>query len=132
MKQQFFKTANYDNKILGNGEIGKDLNTGIVKVGDGVSKWEDLKPVENVYVIGIDDNAGWIYKSKSDIVSDITFNIIQIFEDTLAEHNIFIPDENREGDKDEACIYGKTYYDIEEKIKNIINNCLEVGETCLK
>ena len=122
MKQQFSKIGTYDNKILVNGEIGKDLNTGIVKVGDGISKWEDLKPVEEMYAVGINDTGNWIYKSKSDLISDITFDIIQVFENVLANHNIVIPDEDREGNEDEACIYGKTYYDIEEKIKNIINN----------
>ena len=50
----------------------------------------------------------------------IAIMIMDIFEDMLADKGIMIPDEEREGDEDEACIYGSTYYELEDKIAELI------------
>ena len=53
---------------------------------------------------------------------EMTIKILDKFEEILAENNIKIPDKGREGNEDEACIYGTTYYDLEDSILEILNN----------
>jgi len=51
----------------------------------------------------------------------IVYDIIDIFEEVLQENNMYIPDVDREGnEEEEACIYGYTYYMIEEKLKDLL------------
>ncbi len=61
-------------------------------------------------------------KRKMKQNKEITIEIINEFEDILAENNIKIPDKDRKGNEDEACIYGTTYYDLEDTILEILNN----------
>lgn len=51
---------------------------------------------------------------------DTAAAIIDLFEDILDENNITIPDEYRQGDPDEARIYGDTYYALENSIEIIL------------
>ena len=51
---------------------------------------------------------------------EIAIQILDLFEDLLADNGIYIPDDDREGDEDEACIYGTTYYDLEDDICDIL------------
>jgi hypothetical protein len=46
--------------------------------------------------------------------------ILDILENILAEHDIMIPDDAREGADEEACIYGETYYLLEDNIVDIV------------
>lgn len=50
----------------------------------------------------------------------IAIMILNIFEDMLAEKGIQIPDDCREGDEDEACIFGDTYYALEDEITSLL------------
>ena len=50
----------------------------------------------------------------------IAIMILDIFEGMLDEKGIVIPDEDREGDEDEACLYGSTYYDLEDQITELL------------
>lgn len=59
---------------------------------------------------------------NKDRLVDIASTIIDEFEQVLEKNNITIPDTEREGNEDEARIYGKTYYDLEDNIKNILYN----------
>ena len=43
-------------------------------------------------------------------------DIIDIFEELLDRLDITIPDKWREGEEDEARIFGDTYYELENKI----------------
>lgn len=43
-------------------------------------------------------------------------DIIDIFEELLDRLDITIPDQWREGEEDEARIFGDTYYELENKI----------------
>jgi hypothetical protein len=47
--------------------------------------------------------------------------ILGKFEELLHEHNIIIPDDNRMGDEDEACLYGAAYYALEDEITDLLN-----------
>lgn len=50
----------------------------------------------------------------------IAIMILDIFEGMLADKGIIIPDEDREGDEDEACLYGSTYYELEDAITELL------------
>ena len=50
----------------------------------------------------------------------IAIMILDIFEDMLEEKGIIIPDENREGKEGEACLYGSTYYELEDEITKLL------------
>ena len=47
---------------------------------------------------------------------DTADDIIDIFEDLLDSLDITLPDKWREGEEDEARIFGDTYYELENKI----------------
>ena len=47
--------------------------------------------------------------------------ILGKFENLLAQHNIMIPDAHRMGEDDEACIFGETYYALEDEIVDLLN-----------
>ena len=55
----------------------------------------------------------------------IAVMILDIFEDMLADKGIIIPDDEREGDEDEACIYGSTYYELEDAITELLCNYID-------
>lgn len=49
-------------------------------------------------------------------LTDTADDIIDIFEELLNRLDITIPDKWREGEEDEARIFGDTYYELENKI----------------
>lgn len=51
---------------------------------------------------------------------NVAIAILDIFEDMLSEKDIMIPDEDREGNEDECCLYGTTYYDLEDQIIEVL------------
>lgn len=51
---------------------------------------------------------------------ELAIKILSIFEDMLAEKDIYIPDECKEGEEDEGRLYGITYYDLEDKITELL------------
>lgn len=55
----------------------------------------------------------------------IAIMILDIFEDMLEEKGIMIPDEDREGAEDEACLYGSTYYELEDEIAKLLSNYID-------
>lgn len=59
---------------------------------------------------------------------ELAISIIEEFEDVLAEHNIKIPDEDRTGDEEEVSIYGTTYYSLEDKITEMIEEFIKDGK----
>lgn len=53
--------------------------------------------------------------------------IMNEVERFLVRRNIFIPDKNRTGEPDEACLFGDAYYELEDRIEN----CLKEPELTL-
>lgn len=53
-------------------------------------------------------------------VRDFAVKICGLFEELLDEHDITIPSEDREGEEDEARIYGDIYYDLEDDVTEIL------------
>ena len=51
---------------------------------------------------------------------ETAINILELFEDLLERNNITIPDRDREGNKEEARLYGLNYYELEDNITEII------------
>jgi len=42
--------------------------------------------------------------------------IVDKFDSLLERHNIVVPDEDRTGSEDEACLYGCTYYNLVDEV----------------
>ena len=55
-------------------------------------------------------------KLNEENLTDIANDIIDIFEELLDRLDITLPDKWREGEEDEARIFGDTYYELENKI----------------
>lgn len=54
--------------------------------------------------------------NANDKLADTADDIIDIFEELLNRLDITLPDKWREGEEDEARIFGDTYYELEAKI----------------
>jgi hypothetical protein len=52
---------------------------------------------------------------------ELAINILMEFEELLESHSISIPDVDREGGEDEARLYGRTYYALEDGITGLID-----------
>ena len=50
----------------------------------------------------------------------IAITILDLFENLLDKHGIYIPDDDRSGDEGEACLYGTTYGNLEDAICTIL------------
>lgn len=55
----------------------------------------------------------------------LAIDILAEFENLLDYHSISIPDEGRQGSDCEARLYGRTYYDLEDKITELIHAFIE-------
>ena len=67
-----------------------------------------------------------IIKTKKPVYTrEVARDIIEKFENLLEENNIYIPDEDREGDEDEAAIYGMTFAGLLEEVEDAIGELLE-------
>ena len=66
-------------------------------------------------------------KTKVDVISirDFAASICGVFEDVLAEHDIIIPDDCREGEEDEAALFGDAYYYTEDAVVEILTKFAE-------
>ncbi len=67
------------------------------------------------------DNAYSEQEPKTIKLREYSVDICELFEDLLEENDITIPDDEREGEPDEARLYGTTYADLEYKVLNILN-----------
>ncbi len=50
----------------------------------------------------------------------LAIKIIDKFEELLSKYDIKLPSNEREGNEEEACIYGTDYYELEEEITDIL------------
>lgn len=53
-------------------------------------------------------------------IRHVSADIVELFECILADADVMIPDVNREGDEDEAAIYGDTYSAFEDNVTDIL------------
>lgn len=65
-----------------------------------------------------------LIKEKEKYLKDeLVYSIIDEFENILEKHNIIIPSEDDDGTDDfRSNLYGSEYYELEDKIKNKIDN----------
>jgi hypothetical protein len=66
-------------------------------------------------------------KTKVDAISirECAAEICDVFEELLADHGILIPNDEREGEEDEACLFGDDYYWTEDSVVEILTKLLE-------
>lgn len=57
---------------------------------------------------------------EEDKARELAIDILDEFEELLDRHEIRIPSADREGRKEEACIYGSEYYELEDTITDIL------------
>ena len=50
----------------------------------------------------------------------VAIRILDIIEEMLENKGILIPHKDRTGDESEACLYGMTYADLENAIKELL------------
>ena len=70
------------------------------------------------------ENAYVEQEPKTIKLREYSVDICELFEDLLEEHDISIPDEDREGRPEEARLYGTTYADLEYDVLNILNELI--------
>ena len=61
-------------------------------------------------------NTNAVAKLNEEALTNTAADIIDIFEELLDELDITLPDKWREGEEDEARIFGDAYYELEDKI----------------
>ena len=52
---------------------------------------------------------------------EIAIKIIDTFEELLNKYAIKLPNEERQGNTEESCIYGSYYFELEDTIVEILN-----------
>ena len=57
----------------------------------------------------------------------LAISILDIFDDMLEEKGITIPDDDREGNEEEAPLYGCTYFDLEDKISTLLASYVDTN-----
>lgn len=56
---------------------------------------------------------------------EVACAIIDLYENLLASNGVMIPDANREGEPNEAAIFGDAYYRFEDEVRNILDKAVE-------
>lgn len=59
------------------------------------------------------------------IVDEYAYAICEVFEELLEEHDITIPDDDRQGLKNEARIYGATWGDLYDRVSGLLERMVE-------
>jgi len=57
---------------------------------------------------------------------ELASKIIEVFENLLEEKGIKIPSKDREGNEEEASIFGREYYRLEDEITSILKGSKEL------
>ena len=90
----------------------------------GLSMDEAIAIVENSNYsnsVNCYDNTYSDQEPKIIKLREYSVDICELFEDLLEDNDITIPDEEREGEPNEARLYGTTYADLEYRVLNILN-----------
>ena len=106
-----------------NSEPTYNLEIGGTKYS-GLSMDEAIAIVENSNYsnsVNCYDNTYSDQEPKTIKLREYSVDICELFEDLLEENDITIPDDEREGEPDEARLYGKTYSCLEYDVLNILN-----------
>ena len=60
-----------------------------------------------------------------DLFTETAADVMDVFENILAEHDIKLPSEDRQGEENEAMIFGETYYNMESEVEDLIYKCVK-------
>ncbi len=92
----------------------------------GLSMDEAVAIVENSNNCDLETGYAPAYAQEPKTIKlrEYSVEICELFEDLLEEHDISIPDEDREGEPDEARLYGTTYADLEYRVLDILNTLM--------
>jgi hypothetical protein len=71
-----------------------------------------------------DDDVG----DASHPLRELAIRILDEFEELLAEKNVMIQSDDREGREEEACLYGSEYYGLEDAIVDILMEQMGAGQ----
>lgn len=61
-------------------------------------------------------------KGNEVAVRDMATDIVEMIEDILDRYGIYVPDEDRNGDDGEACLYGMTHARLEDSISFMLSD----------
>ena len=114
----------YNTEQDSNAEPTYNLEIGDVRYS-GLSLEEAVAIVEDSSYSNSEEGYEYAYvarEHKTIKLREYSVDICELFEDLLEEHDISIPDEDREGRPEEARLYGTTYADLEYKVLNILND----------
>ena len=56
---------------------------------------------------------------------EVAAEVVRTFEELLSRKEIKIPSRDREGDEDEACLFGPEYRELEERVLEILSGAVE-------
>lgn len=62
---------------------------------------------------------------KEKLVQDYSIKICEAFNDILSDNDIYIPDECREGNEEEANLYSESYYQCEDSVKEMLSHLID-------
>lgn len=63
---------------------------------------------------------GLMVKNNELHIRQMSATVCDVLECALADDDIYIPDDDRDGDEDEACLYGDTYSCLEDEVTEIL------------
>lgn len=101
-------------------EIGGTQYSGL-SMDEAIAIVENSNYSNSVSTLNCYENTYSDQEPKTIKLREYSVDICELFEDLLEEHDITIPDDEREGEPDEARLYGTTYADLEYKVLNILN-----------
>lgn len=84
------------------------LVSGLIYLSLNIKDWLDNKKWERC-------------NKKMEDNRKLAIKIIDEFEALLSKYEIKLPNEEREENENEACIYGSDYYELEDKITELLN-----------
>ena len=104
-------------------EIGGTQYSGL-SMDEAIAIVENSNYSNSVNTANCYENTYSDQEPKTIKLREYSVDICELFEDLLEENDITIPDDEREGEPDEARLYGKTYSCLEYDILNILNELI--------
>lgn len=101
-------------------EIGGTQYSGL-SMDEAIAIVENSNHSNSMSTLNCYENTYSDQEPKTIKLREYSVDICELFEDLLEENDITIPDDEREGEPDEARLYGTTYADLEYKVLNILN-----------
>ena len=104
-------------------EIGGTQYSGL-SMDEAIAIVENSNYSNSMSILNCYENTYSEQEPKTIKLREYSVDICELFEDLLEEHDITIPDDEREGEPDEARLYGTTYSCLEYDVLNILNELI--------